>query len=144
MRADREGLRARLLATFHDEAEELLGEITAHLRALDGSRGDGDAAPPLDAAFRAMHTLKGAARSVSLGEIEALCQACEAALSRLGRGEATVQAATVERLREATDGIARLIAEGPRAVRWQELAQRVAQTSAAAPSPQTPAAAPLA
>ena len=69
-------IKARLLATFRGEAEEHLQAITAHLLARSRVWPPAQARGVVEAAFREIHTLKGAARSVSLTDVEALCQAC--------------------------------------------------------------------
>ena len=70
-------LKARLLATFQIEADEHLVALRRHLLALAGGGG-----PDLvEATFRDMHTLKGAARSVGLRDVERVCAYCETVLS---------------------------------------------------------------
>ena len=56
-------LKARLLATFQVEADEHLVALRRHLLAL----ADGAGPELVETAFRDMHTLKGAARSVGPG-----------------------------------------------------------------------------
>jgi len=67
-------LRERLMATFRPEAEEHLGVIGNHLVALERGLPSEAAAQALETVFRATHTLKGAARSVGLEEVERLCR----------------------------------------------------------------------
>ena len=88
--ADRaEALRARLFATFRTEAEEHLHTIRTELIAIaaepasGGAPGSGDAPGRLESLLRAMHTLKGAARSIGLTDFEAAAHRCEALLSTL-------------------------------------------------------------
>ena len=83
-------IRARLLATFRVEAEEHLQALTANLLALERGLPPEEARERLEATFREMHTLKGAARSVSLKEIETVSQACESVLRRLTQGDLTL------------------------------------------------------
>ncbi|MBI2461065.1 MAG: response regulator [Candidatus Rokubacteria bacterium] len=106
----RDDLKARLLATFRVEAEEHLQAITANLLALDRGLPPAEARERVEAAFRAVHTLKGAARSVSLTDVEAICQACEGVLSRITRGQLMLSQPILSRLQEAVDGAARLLA----------------------------------
>ncbi|MBI1724561.1 MAG: Hpt domain-containing protein, partial [Candidatus Tectomicrobia bacterium] len=128
-------IKARLLATFRGEAEEHLQAITAHLLALDGGLPPAEARGVVEAAFREIHTLKGAARSVSLADVEALCQACEVVLSRVTRGQLVLSRPILNRLQEAVDGVARLLAGSgaPGAVR--DLIDRL-ERSAAEPAPE--------
>ena len=83
----KEDVRARLLVTFQAEAEEHLQTIALHLGALDRGLPPEDVPAAVEATFRALHTLKGAARSVSLDSVEALCQSLESLLSRVKKGQ---------------------------------------------------------
>ncbi|MBI4242148.1 MAG: Hpt domain-containing protein [Candidatus Rokubacteria bacterium] len=76
-----------MLATFRVEAEEHLQAITTNLLALDRGLPPAETREVVEATFREVHTLKGAARSVSLMEVEALCQAVKSVLSRITRGD---------------------------------------------------------
>ncbi|MBI3007495.1 MAG: response regulator [candidate division NC10 bacterium] len=105
-------MKARLLATFRVEAEEHLQAITANLLALDRGLPPAEAREVVEATFREVHTLKGAARSVSLMDVEVLCQACEAVLSRITRGHLALSRPILNCLQEAADGVARLLAGG--------------------------------
>ncbi len=106
-------IRARLLATFRAEAEEHLAAITAGLARLEGALPAPEAAEVVAATFRAVHTLKGAARSVSLLDVEAVCQAMEAVLSRATRGDVALHGPLLAQLQQAADAIGRLL-EGRR------------------------------
>lgn len=105
-------IKARLLATFRVEAEEHLQAITTNLLALEGELPPAKVREVVEATFRETHTLKGAARSVSLMDVEALCQACESVLSRIIQGRLVLNRALVARVQEAVDGVARLLAGG--------------------------------
>jgi two-component system chemotaxis sensor kinase CheA len=124
-------LRTRLLATFRGEAEEHLHAITKNLLALEGGMPSGDSDRVVEDTFREVHTLKGAARSVSLTEVESLCQACESVLSRITRGGVGLSREVLNRLHAAIDGVARLLAEGPRAVTVGELIGRLEDIASA-------------
>jgi two-component system chemotaxis sensor kinase CheA len=106
-------IRARLLATFRAEAEEHLAAITAGLARLEGALPAPEAAEVVAATFRAVHTLKGAARSVSVFEVEAVCQAMEAVLSRATRGDVALHGPLLAQLQQAADAIGCLL-EGRR------------------------------
>jgi two-component system chemotaxis sensor kinase CheA len=110
--AGKDEIRARLLATFRVEAEEHLQAIIAALEALESNLSPSGARAVLDTAFREVHTLKGAARSVSLTDVERVCHALESVLSRLTRGDLELTGLPRGCLREAVDGVARLL-EGP-------------------------------
>src|ERR671932_1057094 len=109
MASRNEDIKARLLATFAVEAQEHLQALTAHLLALGRSLPPEEVREIVEATFREMHTLKGAARAVSLMEVEALCQEMETVLHRLTRGDLDLNRAILEHLQEGIDGVARLL-----------------------------------
>ena len=118
-------IKARLLATFRVEAEEHLQAITANLLALDRGLPPAEASGLVEATFREVHTLKGAARSVSLMDVEALCQALESLLSRMTRGHLALSRRLLQRLQEGADGVARLLAGGEAPVLVRDLIARL-------------------
>jgi two-component system chemotaxis sensor kinase CheA len=130
----KEDIRTRLLATFRVEAAEHLQTITTNFLALDGGLPPGQAREVIDVTFRAMHTLKGAARSVSLREVEALCQACESLLSRITRGRVALSRPVLHSFREAVDGVARLVEGGGAPPAMRELIERL-ENPVAEPEP---------
>jgi two-component system chemotaxis sensor kinase CheA len=105
-------IRSRLMTTFKAEAEEHLEAIAEHLAALDRGLPAGQVPPTVEALFRAVHTLKGAARSVALADVEALCQGLESLLSRLKQGHISMSRDVLGRLQETADAVARLLTEG--------------------------------
>ena len=133
-------IKARLLATFRVEAAEHLQAITANLLALERGLSPEQTRDVVEATFREVHTLKGAARSVSLTDVEALCRACESVLSRITHDELALTHAVVNHLEEATDLVARLVSGDETAGSAHRLIERLEQT-AAGPAPETVAAA---
>jgi two-component system chemotaxis sensor kinase CheA len=105
----RADLRSRLMATFAAEAEEHLQAIGGHLVALEQGLPAERLGEAVEAAFRAVHTLKGAARSVGLGEMESLCQQAESTFSRVKKGEVLLTREVLQQLREATAALGRLL-----------------------------------
>jgi two-component system chemotaxis sensor kinase CheA len=101
------------MGTFRVEAEEHVRSIGSHLLALERGvthgepTASGETDTPVEAAFRAVHTLKGAARSVGLEDVESLCQSLESVLSRAKRGLVTLTPDLVARLQATMDGVAR-------------------------------------
>lgn len=74
----------KLLAAFKIEAEEHLKAITRGLLELERSTTEGgETADTVETVCREAHSLKGASRSVSHTEIEAVCQAVESVLVAL-------------------------------------------------------------
>jgi two-component system chemotaxis sensor kinase CheA len=103
-------LRNRLLATFRIEADEHLRTIGAELQTLRRDPASAQSAAGLEVLLRVMHTLKGAARSVGLGDFEESCQRCEALLSDLIRSGASPTPRDLEVLQDASDALAGEIA----------------------------------
>jgi two-component system chemotaxis sensor kinase CheA len=132
--AARDDIKERLLATFRLEAEEHLQTLTGSLLALEQDPAGPGAQHVVEATFRAMHTLKGAARSVGLTDVERLCQACELVLSGVARGS-TLTREMVERLQQAVAGIAGLLAGELDGGAADELAGRVEAAGGDAPQP---------
>ncbi|MDA8192804.1 MAG: response regulator [Thermaerobacter sp.] len=123
----------RLLAIFRVEAREHLQEMVTHLLALSG--GEADAAreqAALQGLFRAIHTLKGAARSVGLDDIEAPCQSAEDVMSRLVRAELSPTPALLDLLQDLVAHLARSLAGAPDGHVGRALINRL-QAAAAAP-----------
>lgn len=120
-----EDLKARLLATFRVEAEEHLQALTTHLLALDRGLPSGEARAAIETAFREMHTFKGAARSVGLTEVEILCQACEAILSKLSRGQLALTPPILKLLHDGVAHIPLLLGGDPPSTSVSELIARL-------------------
>jgi two-component system, chemotaxis family, sensor kinase CheA len=81
-----EEFHKQLLATFREEAEEHLGEITEELIALEKA-GITPGSPLVERVYRKTHSLKGSARAVNLREIEMVCQNLESVFSLMKKGE---------------------------------------------------------
>ncbi len=110
MESRHEAIKARLLATFAVQAQEHLQALTANLVALDCGLPPDEAQAVVETMFREMHTLKGAARAVSLLDVEALCQGMEAILQRITRGALALEGPMLARLQAGIEGVARLLA----------------------------------
>jgi two-component system, chemotaxis family, sensor kinase CheA len=110
MESRHEAIKARLLATFTVEAQEHLQALTANLLALNRGLPPDEAHVVVETMFREMHTLKGAARAVSLLDMEALCQGMEAILQRITRGDLVLGGPMLARLQAGIEGVARLLA----------------------------------
>ena len=130
--------KARLLATFRVEAEEHLQALTANLLALERGLPPEQAREVIEATFREVHTLKGAARSVSLMDVEALCQACESVLSRITRGQLVLSQPILNHLQEAVDGVARLLAGSGNPSAVSEMIGRLERAAGAAEPVESP------
>lgn len=109
--SSKEDIKARLLETFKLEAEEHLQAMTANLVTLNQELPPAEVQSFVEATFREAHTLKGAARSVGLTDVEGLCQALESILSRLKRGDLSLTRPILHTLRQAIDGLALLLSD---------------------------------
>ena len=130
MASSRDDIRAQLLATFRVEADEHLQAITASLLALDRWLPADEGRQAVETTFREVHTLKGAARSVGLVDVEAICQACETVLSRITRGTLELRRPLLRCLEEAVDGVARLLTGEAPADPDRVLIERLERTTA--------------
>lgn len=133
-------IKTRLLATFRVEAAEHLQAITANLLALEHGLSPEQTRGVVEATFREVHTLKGAARSVSLTEVEALCRACESILSRITHDQLSLTQSVVSGLEEAADLVAGLVGGDETVGSAHQLIERLERT-AAGTAPETVAAA---
>ena len=104
-----------LRATFAVEAQEHVATMSAQLQSLQ----QGDPAQPsaLEAMFRAAHSLKGAARTVELGEIEGLCQSLEDVFAHWRKQGSGPGPAAQDQLHLAFDTLTTLLAGGSGALR---------------------------
>jgi len=82
-----EELLKRLREAFSTEAGERLVSLSSSLMDLEKGAGEAEKSQALEVAFREAHSLKGAARSVNLMEIETLFQAVEGVFAAMKRDE---------------------------------------------------------
>jgi two-component system, chemotaxis family, sensor kinase CheA len=125
----------RLRATFRIEAEEHLRALSAGLIELEKPTEPERRAEIVESIFRDAHSLKGAARSVNLKEVESICQPLESTFAALKRQEIPLAPALFDLLHQAVDSLAQLIAniEGERTSvdrsRARELTRRLADAA---------------
>jgi two-component system chemotaxis sensor kinase CheA len=96
----------RLLETFSIEAGEHVRAISTGLMELEKEPAGENQAKLVETVFREAHSLKGAARSVNLPDIESLCQALEGVFAALKRQEIFLNLALLDLLHQTVDGIA--------------------------------------
>jgi two-component system, chemotaxis family, sensor kinase CheA len=138
--ADRaQALRERLLATFRIEAGEHLRAIGIELDAIAAEPAATDALERLERLFRAMHTLKGAARSVGIAAFEEAAHRCEALVSAAIARREPPEPALLRALQDAADLLAGYL--GGTATD-EQLAHAGVVTADAAPVVAPPAAVP--
>jgi two-component system, chemotaxis family, sensor kinase CheA len=136
-----EKLRKRLLATFRVEADEHVRSITSELTALTASPAAADAQQRLETLFRTVHTLKGAARSVGIADIEQFCHAWEARLRDLRKGGGTFDQPALELFNDAADLVAQMVGGSTPKERLVETTARLEARPDRARPPSEPAVA---
>jgi len=99
-----------LRKAFVIEAEEHLQTIDTGLIAIEKTKDPAADKKTIEAVFRAAHSLKGAARSVNIPGIVAVCQSLESVFSAMKKGFLRLAAGDFDTLHRAADGISRLIA----------------------------------
>ncbi|MEI6308612.1 MAG: hybrid sensor histidine kinase/response regulator [bacterium] len=104
---------AKLRETFQVEAEEHLQAITDALLRLEQGHPPAETASLVEQAFREMHSLKGAARAVNLGEVATLCQSMETTLAAWKKGELTPEPSLFDQLHRGLDQVRALLAIAP-------------------------------
>ncbi len=121
-----------LLAAFHTEAEEHLGLIAVGLWELEKTPEGPERAAILEGIYRDAHSLKGAARSVNIAEIETVCQSLENMFAASKRNTLRLGQAHFDAIHRALDVI-RPIAKGEGA-KADDIAGVLGQLAALAPA----------
>lgn len=98
----------RLLETFKVEAREHLAAISSGLIELEKA-GPEKQTGIVEVIFRESHSLKGAARSVNLADVVAVCQSMENVFSLLKRKELIASPQMLDLLHQAVDITLRLV-----------------------------------
>ena len=128
---------AELKQTFFQECEELLGALEQKLQALDEGSTDSE---DVNAAFRAIHSIKGGAGAFGCTELVGFAHVFEAALDHLRSGRVALEDAPFTLFLRCSDAVADLVAaarnDEAAPVRPDLLAalEQVGQAKAAAPA----------
>jgi two-component system, chemotaxis family, sensor kinase CheA len=101
--------REKLLATFKIEAEEHITAMVSGLVELEKTSDPEERSVVIERAFREAHSLKGAARAVNLGEVEAQCQALETRFSALRQGQLRLSPELFDELHRTLDALSALL-----------------------------------
>ncbi|MFH0976466.1 MAG: response regulator [Spirochaetota bacterium] len=101
----------RLLEDFKIEAAEHYRIILNGLLELEKSPGHEKENEIVEAVFREVHSLKGAARAVSLSQVERLCSHVEDVFSRLKKNELTLDPPLFDALHASVDILDTLLAK---------------------------------
>lgn len=139
---------AELKQTFFQECEELLGALEQKLQALDEGSVDPE---DVNAAFRAIHSIKGGAGAFGCTELVSFAHVFEASLDHLRSGRVAIEDAPFSLFLRCSDAVADLVSAArndeparPRPDLLEAL-ERVGQADApkpaAAPAEPAPAAA---
>jgi len=99
----------QLLSTFKVEAGEHVQALAEGLVELEKREGSPNQEEIVERIFRESHSLKGAARSVSILEIEKVCQSMESVFSVVKHHEMPLSAGLFDDLHQAVDCLARLL-----------------------------------
>jgi two-component system chemotaxis sensor kinase CheA len=103
MPVSEEELLQELMSTFQVEADEHLQTLNQTLLQLERQPDETERQELLRTAFRAAHSLKGAARAVGLDEIEKLSHALESVLESARDANLTLDANTCDILYDSLD-----------------------------------------
>lgn len=129
---------AELKQTFFQECEELLGALEQKLQALDEGSVDSE---DVNAAFRAIHSIKGGAGAFGCTELVSFAHVFEASLDHLRSGRVAIEDAPFSLFLRCSDAVADLVSAArndeparPRPDLLEALEQ-VGQTQAAKPAP---------
>lgn len=93
-----EAFLKRLLATFKAEAAEHVRALSACLIEVERASQAQSRQRLIETIFRETHSLKGAARAVGMGHIEALCRSGEEVFAALKKGQIELSPALLDHL----------------------------------------------
>ncbi len=101
--------RKRLFSIFKVEAAEHLGAMTSGLMEMEKEVSPEFKAQTIERLFREAHSLKGAARSVGMADIETICQSLEGVFSALKRNDIVLYPALFDELHKVIDNLNEMI-----------------------------------
>ena len=99
----------RLLATFRTEAREHVDAMFSGVAELEKTSDEARQAELVEIIFREAHSLKGAARSVSLIPVENACQSLETTFAAMKRKELVLAAELFDSLHQALNHLSALL-----------------------------------
>lgn len=98
----------RLRATFQVEAEEHVSALSSGLLELEKASPE-ERNAIIETVFRGAHSLKGAARSVNMTQVEAVCQKMEGVFAGLKRKEIVLSPELLDELHKNLDALRTLV-----------------------------------
>jgi two-component system chemotaxis sensor kinase CheA len=132
-----EGIDPGLIQDFLTESSELVEKLDADLVRLESVAVEAERQDLLNAIFRALHTIKGAASFLALTSVTTFAHAAEDALNKMRKGEVAVTSEVMDALLRSTDvvrGMLDEIAAGEQASPGpQDLIDRLHAIAASAP-----------
>jgi two-component system chemotaxis sensor kinase CheA len=99
----------KLKATFKLEAAEHIQTISSGLLDLDKGPDPKEKALILETIYREAHSLKGAARAVSLRDVEKICQSMETVLFLLKKGEIQPETWILDCVLDSVEAVSKLV-----------------------------------
>ncbi|KRE04461.1 hypothetical protein ASE61_05800 [Bosea sp. Root670] len=130
---------AELKQTFFQECEELLGALEQKLQALDEGSVDPE---DVNAAFRAIHSIKGGAGAFGCTELVGFAHVFEASLDHLRSGRVAVEDAPFTLFLRCADAVADLVSAARNDEPATERPDLLAALEQVGKEPQAPIAAP--
>ncbi|BCB19001.1 chemotaxis protein CheA [Bosea sp. ANAM02] len=130
---------AELKQTFFQECEELLGALELKLQALDEGSVDPE---DVNAAFRAIHSIKGGAGAFGCTELVGFAHVFEAALDHLRSGRVAIEDAPFTLFLRCSDAVADLVSAARNDEPATERPDLLAALEQVGKEPQAPVAAP--
>lgn len=97
-----------LIQDFLTEASELIEQLDAYLVKLEHTQGQ-ELTELLNASFRALHTIKGAASFLALTAITQFAHAAEDALNRLRKGDVAITPTIMDAMLKSADVVRGMI-----------------------------------
>ncbi len=104
---------AKLLGTFKVEADDHLANLSSGLISIENAAEKDNLNEILEVIYREAHSLKGAARAVSLHEIEGICQNIESVFSALKKKEIQPSPVMFDLLHSAVDLVTSYLSSEP-------------------------------
>ncbi len=130
---------AELKQTFFQECDELLGALEQKLQALDEGSSDPE---DVNAAFRAIHSIKGGAGAFGCTELVGFAHVFEASLDHLRSGRVAIEDAPFTLFLRCADAVADLVSAARNDEPATERPDLLAALEQVGKEPQAPVAAP--